>query len=417
MDRNSPIPVTEKEYIRELAKKQLEYAHLPIMAERQRLWILHNRLQGERPMVVMEEGSFVQHILPPMRCKHPLAAGMEHHLSQNIATHETIDDDKIVPGFFPVNYAIGTDFLGLKQQKTRADTGQGFHIDPLFETLEEGLPLLAPSHYIYHKERTENYEKAAADVLGDILPVVRKNAFNHWFFIPTIHIVNMMGMENMYLAIMTEPDKFHILMRKVTDDLIRSLRWQEEHNFLVLNNGNDYMGSGSYCFSDELPGPDYSGKVLSRHTWGHINSQESIGISPKQFVEFIYPYYEELAREFGLVYYGCCEPVHTLWDKCLHQLPNLRKISISAWCDEEMMGERLCASRVIYSRKPSPNFIGIKPEFDEDAFTDHITKTAAAVKGKCKAEFIFRDIYDLRGNTAKTRRAVEITRSIAQSMY
>jgi hypothetical protein len=67
--------------------------------------------------------------------------------------------------------------------------------------------------------------------------------------------------------------------------------------------------------------------------------------------------------------------------------------------------------------KPSPNFIGIKAEFDEAAFTAYIKKTAAAVKGRCKAEFIFRDIYALNGNPAKTRRAVEITRGIAETMY
>jgi hypothetical protein len=148
-----------------------------------------------------------------------------------------------------------------------------------------------------------------------------------------------------------------------------------------------------------------------------MNSQESIGISPEQFAEFVYPYYEELAREFGLVYYGCCEPVHNYWDRSLKDLPNLRKVSISPWCDEEMMGERLDGRKVIYSRKPSPNFIGIQSGFDEEAFTAYIRKTAAAVKGRCKTEFIFRDIYTLHGNRDKLRSAVEITRRIAEEVY
>jgi hypothetical protein len=248
--------------------------------------------------------------------------------------------------------------------------------------------------------------------------VVRKNNFNHWFLTPTQLVVNLMGMENMYCAMMTEADDFHRRMRMVTGDLKRCLRWQEEKGLLVLNNGNDYMGAGSYCFSDELPGADYSsGAVRSRHLWGHLNSQESIGISPDQFAEFVYPYYEELAKEYGLVYYGCCEPVHAYWDASLSRLPNLRKISISPWCDEEIMGERLAGTTVIYSRKPSPNFIGIKAEFDEEAFTAYIQKTASAVNGRCKAEFIFRDIYTLRGNLKKARQAVDIARRAAETMY
>ncbi|MCL2472527.1 MAG: hypothetical protein FWF26_02510, partial [Treponema sp.] len=306
--------------------------------------------------------------------------------------------------------------------------GVGFHIDPLFETLEEGLPMLRPSEYIYHKEETEAYGKAAQDILGDILPVIRKNSFNHWSIMPTNRVVYLMGMENMYCSMVSESDDFHKLMEMITEDLLRCLRWQEENGLLLVNNGNDYMGAGSFCFSDELPlnagagiagqtPGKAAGEITSRDTWGHLNSQESIGISPEQFDEFIYPCYDRLAKEFGLVYYGCCEPVHAYWDKSLCRMPNLRKISISAWCDEEFMAERLQGGRVIYSRKPSPNFIGIRAEFDEEAFTAYIKKTAAAVKGRCKTEFIFRDIYALNGNPGKVRRAVEITRGIAESMY
>jgi hypothetical protein len=417
MSPDSAIPPAEREYLRELAKKLLDYARLPVMAERKRLWLLHNRLAGFRPMVVMEEDTFIADILPPPRCEHPLAARMERQILQPIRAYETFDDDKVLPDFFPIFYPISTEFLGQKHNLVRASEGPGFHIEPSFETLEEGLPLLHPSEYRCDWEALEKYEAAAEDLLGDLLPVVRKNSFNQWFLTPTQLVLNLMGMENMYCAMMAEAEDFHRLMRLVTDDLKRGLRWQEEQGLLVLNNGNDYMGSGSFCFSDELPGADFSGTVRSRDLWGHINSQESIGISPEQFAEFVYPYYEELTREYGLVYYGCCEPVHAYWDTSLCRLPNLRKISISPWCDEEIMAERLSGGGVIYSRKPSPNFIGIKAEFDEDAFTAYIQKTAAALKGRCRAEFIFRDIYTLHGNPAKIRKAVEITRRIAEKMY
>jgi len=416
MDTNSTIPAEEKVYLRDLAKKQLEYANSPVMAERQRLWVLHNRLEGKRPMVVMEENTFIDEILPPMRCKHPLAACMERELAHVITAYELFDDDKVVPNFFPVYFAISMNFLGLKQKRIKATEGVGFHIEPVFETLEEGLPMLQSSEFIYHKEETEAYENASQDILGDILPITRKNVFNYWSIVPTYHVVNLMGMENMYCSMMMEPEHFHKLMFLITEDLIRCFRWQEENKLLPLNNGNDYMGSGSYCFSDELGVAD-SQKIRSKDTWGHLNSQESIGISPEQFNEFIYPYYEKLAREFGLVYYGCCEPVNAYWDKSLSHLPNLRKISISPWCDEEFMAERLAHSKVIYSRKPSPNFIGIKAEFDEEAFSSYIRKTASVLKGLCKAEFIFRDIYSLHGNLGKIRQAVEITRGIAETMY
>jgi hypothetical protein len=411
------IPASEREYLRTLAKKQREYAYLPVMAERERLWVLHNGLRGERPMVVMEEDTFLDEIMPQSRCESPLGKKIEQTLCHVIAAHETFDDDKVVPAYFPVYLDIGVNFLGLSIRKTLAAEGVGFHIEPAFKTLEEGLPLLRHSEFIYDKAATELMEKAACDVLGDILPVVRKNSFHWWDTMHTWQVVHLMGMENMYLAIALEPDDFHRLMRIVTDELLACLRWQEENGLLLLNNNNDYLGAGSFCFTDELPGTDFNGKVRIRDTWGHLNSQESVGISPEMFAEFIYPYCAETAAEYGLVYYGCCEPVHKIWDLCLSKLPNLRKVSISAWCDEEIMSERLKDGKIIYSRKPSPQFIGVKAAFDEEAFTAYIRKTASLLRGGCKAEFIFRDIYKLNGNLEKTRRAVDITRNITENIY
>jgi len=419
MDSDSPVPKNEIEFLRDLAKKQLEYANLPIMAERKRLWTLHNRLEGERPMVVMEEDSFDRDFLPKPICTHPVSRPMEWLLNKVTCAHELFDDDKVVPDFYPIPYSINMDFLGVKEKKTKASEGEGFHIEPLFETLEEGLPMLGQSGLYYHKEETEKYRKAVTDILGDIMPVVPKNYFYWWCTIPTQYVINIMGMENMYCSMMTEAEDFHKLMDLVTKELIRLLRWQEDEGLVILNSGNDYIGSGSFCFSDELPsrGSGDGGRVLSKDTWGHLDSQESVGISPQMFDEFIYPCYEALAKEYAFVYYGCCEPVHAYWDRSLCRLPNLRKISISAWCDEEFMAERLKGRKVIYSRKPSPNFIGIKAEFDEEAFRAYIQKTVNTIKGHCKGEFIFRDIYALHGNIGKVRKAVEITRSIAETAY
>ena len=127
------------------------------------------------------------------------------------------------------------------------------------------------------------------------------------------------------------------------------------------------------------------------------------------FPEFIAPYFSRMAEEFGLVYYGCCEPVEMYWDQDISKYPHLRKVSISPWCNEEFMSERLSGGKVIYSRKPSPNFIGVQKEFDEDAFRKYIRHTAELTKD-CKTEFIFRDIYTLHGNLDKVKRAVEIVR-------
>lgn len=403
------ITSTDRAYLRELAKRQKEISNLPVMAERERRWFRHNSLEGGMPMIVMEEETFINDLLPKARCETPEARQIERQLQTNIAVHEQIDDDKVIPSFFTVSFPIHQKLLGQEPKLTRAATGSGFHIDPLFETLEEGLEKLRPSTFSLNAEKDKIFCGLAEDVIGDILPIKRINSFNFWNFGITHIAVSLMGMENMYCAMMAEAENFHRFMNLITEDRIRCLRWQEKEGLLRLNNGNDYMGSGSYCFTKELPRLDTGEGVRSTDTWGHLNSQESVGLSPAMYKEFIYPYYERLAKEFGLVYYGCCESVHTVWDDCLSGLPGLRKVSISPWCDEALMAERLKNGRIIYSRKPSPNFIGIEAAFDEEAFSAAMRHTAKATRD-CHVEVIFRDIYTLCGNLGKVRRAVDLAR-------
>jgi hypothetical protein len=133
------------------------------------------------------------------------------------------------------------------------------------------------------------------------------------------------------------------------------------------------------------------------------------------YKDCVFPHYQRLAEEFGLVYYGCCEPVHDIWDNCVSKLPNLRKVSISPWCDEKFMGQKLRNSKVIYSRKPSPNFIGID-KFDKHGYLEHLKSTLKAAKD-CTLEIIHRDIYTLDGDKEKPSRAIKLARRIIDDKW
>ena len=112
---------------------------------------------------------------------------------------------------------------------------------------------------------------------------------------------------------------------------------------------------GTFAFSDQMK---KSGEITLLDVWGYMDSQETVGISPDMFDEFFFPVYKRISSLFGRLSYGCCEPVHNFWGKSLSKLTNLRKISISPWCDEEYMGDALRGKNIIYQRKPSPLFIG-----------------------------------------------------------
>ncbi|NLC67650.1 MAG: hypothetical protein GX754_02450 [Clostridiaceae bacterium] len=422
MAYNFNITGEEKAYLRDLAAKCMEYANLPIMKEREMLWCKHNSLQGERPVIVVEMNTFEQEMLPGFRCQSSHARAIEGQLIRHIVNFEMINDDKVIPPYFSVDWRIyykpfGMDFV-VEHAVDSAGRRIGYKRHYPVSDLKNDMHLVGPSVYSIDREYTMAWKSFVEEVLDGIMPVRVTNSSLRWSVTPSSKAFTLLGMENMLFSIVDYPDEMHKLMRFIVDDLKGFIKWQEEEGLLVLNNGNDYVGAGSYGFTDELPTDECkrTGKVTTKDLWLNMNSQETVGLSPQTFGEFIFPYYAELAKEFGLVYYGCCEPVHGIWKDYLSKLPGLRKISVSPWCDENYMGEVLKGSNVIYSRKPSPNYIGVGSNFDKEAYAGHMANTLRAAQG-CSLEFIFRDIYTVSGDRSKPGKAVKILRELIDKMW
>jgi hypothetical protein len=415
------IEAWEKEYLREYVKGYLELANLPIMRQREKLWYAHNSLQKTRPMIVMETGTFQGDITNySYKCTSPAACQIESFFITWLSNYELAPDDRILPLYYPVAQAISIlDYnLPIKTEYRKDQTGKnlGFRNEHPIKDLMEDYHKLSDSVYSYDKEYTYKQKEFAESIIGDLIDVKLQNSTNDWYAMITGKAVGLCGLENLMYFMMDYPEKTKELLNFITDQTITFLKWQEKEGLLTLNNGNHYAGAGSYGFTNELPQKDFDGKVRLKDLWLNVNSQESVGLSPDMYKEFVYPCYEKIAKLAGLTYYGCCEPVHEIWDDCLKNLPNLRKVSISAWCNEDIMGEKLRGSNVIYSRKPSPNYMGVDKVFDEKAFAEHIKKTAICSSG-CNTEIIFRDVYTLCGDKYRAKKAIEITRNVLEQYY
>jgi len=223
-------------------------------------------------------------------------------------------------------------------------------------------------------------------------------------------------MENMLVALHDEPELFHSVMRRVTDDMMAFMDEIEQQGALLLNNDSSWLNQDSFGYTTALPGKGYNGVPRLRDVWGYSNAQETVGISPEMFDEFFFTYIKAFADRVGLFAYGCCEPVDSQWPLSLSRLPNLRKLSVSPWCDEEKLGEMIRGRGIVYHRKPSPNFVGVDAHFDEDAFAAHMKRTVLAARG-CPLEVTFRDILSVRGEPWRAKRAVEITREAFEKYY
>lgn len=418
---NYLITAPEKKHLRELAKRQLEIAKYPIMETRKKRWYQNNDLKGEFPMVVIESGPFREELIPDLQCHSQAAVMIEKELLYNIYDHKIINDDKVVPDFFAVNRHINMreldEELVLNKAVDSKGRSIGYSANHFINDLKKDFHLLKKSVYSYDEEETKRHFDFVNDVLGNILEVRITNNSLLWFMAFTARAVNIMGLERLMFSMIDYPDETKKLFDFILEDSFEYMDWQEKENLLCLDNGNTRAGAGSYGFTNDLPTEKakQSGKITTKDLWGNMNSQESVGISSAMYEEFVFPIFEKAARRFGLVYYGCCEPVHKIWDNCVSRLENLRKVSISPWCDEEFMGEALRGSDIIYSRKPSPNYLGVG-YFDEQAFSKNIEKSLKAARG-CHMEILFRDIYTLSGDVSKAGKAVKITRKLIETMW
>lgn len=399
----------DRERLRYLAAHQLEIANSPKNLERVELWKRHNMYKGERPPIHIEVGTFAHEAITPLlQCEDETARNIEYKLISNFINLEQFDDDKVVPLYFQQTYDIYFTLFGHHIKQTtmkKADgTEMGHHFEHIIDDLYDDFDKIkSPSVYGVNKESTMQKFELYNDIFGDILPV--RLISDGLYSTPTQHVVHMMGMENMLYSMYDYPDEFKEMMDRIADDYIAYFKKLESENVLLQNKAFEWVCQGSMAFYDE---PDKEGQIKTTDLWGFMDSQETVGISPQMFREFIFPCYKKIASVFGRLNYGCCEPVNTFWED-IKTLPNLKKVSISPWCDEDFMAEQLRNSGVIYHRKPSPNYLGVGAKLDEDAFRKHIEKTVKTAKG-CKLEICQRDVYTVNKDMDKVRRYVQIIR-------
>lgn len=400
----------DKQRLDRLAHQQAEIAHSEKMRQLIKDWERHGRFDPDsRPMVTMELWTFQQDILPPlMECSGEEARKWEERFLRNIVNHTLFHDDTIVLDYMPFSYGSSMTPFGLPVRIEHAGSGDslGHHFVEQLTDLEEDFHKLQPSETVLPpKEETDRQMAEYNELFGNILPA---RLIGHSLYAcPVQDIVHLMSMENMFFAMYDYPDLFHKMMERLTDDYVARFRAEEQDGRLLSTTGSERVAQGSYCFTDKLP--DRQGFYRTTDVWGYMDCQESAGLSPAMYGEFIFPYYKKVMDCYGRVSYGCCEAVHAIWDDYLSTVEHLGKVSISPWCDEEFMGQRLRGKEITYLRKPDPTLIGVTSALDEDAVRAHFRKTVQAAEG-CTLEIVQRDVYQIHNTYEKVRRYVELIR-------
>ncbi len=103
---------------------------------------------------------------------------------------------------------------------------------------------------------------------------------------------------------------------------------------------------------------------------------------------------------------GCCEPVNNRWN-IIKRIPNLERVSVSPWANQQVMAESL-GRDYVFSRKPNPALISTG-RFDEAAIRKNIRQTLDSARD-CRIEIIMKDVHTLNNEPGRLARWVQITR-------
>jgi hypothetical protein len=389
--------------LRPLAQRWMELASLPVMEDRKRLWTALKDRRPERPMLLFETWTVQGYVGEnELLCTDPFLREIELVMRRMIRQVEEIGDDVVIEPCWPVDWVIENDGYGVPILAEHADDTHGgqvaYHYNHPVQTPED-ISQLRPRTFELNREKTFQRKAMLEDTFGDLLPVKLRGTGGHCAAL-TSDLFRLIGNDNLLAWLYDAPDALHQIMAYLRDDRLAYYRWLEQEKLLALNNNDVWVGSGSPGFTTELPAPGYAGQPRLRDLWIWMESQETTMISPRMFARFFLPYMAEVAGCFGLVYYGCCEPVHDRWEPILKAIPNIRAVSVSPWCDMRAVGEKL-GREIIFSRKPKPWLIsGDAPDWS--GLEADLDATLDAARGGC-LEIIFRDVYSVKERSTLTR--------------
>lgn len=403
---------SDKATLRELGKQIAEIAHQPIQQETKRLWRALNGLKPERPMFMIDQIAWHEMDVGDelkLICEDESCRWIERDFRRTLYKWKHMRDDMVVEPYVDIPKAVtGTDF-GIRPQETTlaldaANDVISHRYEDLLRTKADLEKIKMPAVEL-DEGATAQRESIARDIFDGVLGV-QMTGIGPLFFAPWDMISQWRGVMNPLEDLMDRPEFIHETMRRLTDAHLCLLDQLEEKG--LLNANNDLVHCTG-AWTDELPAQGFSPeRPRARDVWTCGMAQMFSTVSPAMHEEFEIDYARQWYERFGLVYYGCCEPLDRKIG-IIRKLPHVRKISMSPWVDINRGAEAI-GSDFVFSRKPSPAFLAVDA-FNEEAVKGDLMSTLEACKRfGCPAELILKDISTVRYDPKRLWKWAEIAR-------
>jgi hypothetical protein len=412
---DSVISENDRRILRSLASRILDLASRPIEDKKRELWYAHNDLIPTRPLVFCDPEGGWDEIIPAdsLTCIGDLARRWEKYLRKEIFWGESMKDDKVIEPYFNIPYyAVESDW-GLSETTIGGQDKGSYIWQAPIKNYQDVEKLHTPQITV-DQDKTSELLEQAGDIFKDLLQVRQKGIW-WWSFGLTLTLGKLRGLEQMMLDMYDNPGELHKLMAFLKDSTLCELDFLEQNGFLSLNCDNTPVGSGGFGWTRQLPQKNYdSTHVRTMDMWGFAESQETSGISPRMFAEFVFPYQLPILSRFGLNCYGCCEPLNTRWD-IIKKIPNLRRVSVSPWADVSDMAEKL-QGNYIFSLKPHPGSLAVSP-INEDSIRKNLRQALKITRANnCHVEIIMKDNHTLANRPENAVRWSQIAMEEAASV-
>ncbi len=409
-----PLVISDQDRrtLRSLAADVAELAARPVEDKKRDLWRRHNALEATRPLIFCDPENGWNEIFPPesLTCHGELARMWEMRLRKEIFWGAVMKDDRVIQPVFDIAHVYTTTGWGVDVERIGGQKGGAYTWKPPIQSRDD-LERLHFPEIVVDEGATSQIVDLASELLDDLLAVRLRTSW-WWSLGMTWELANWRGLSQLMYDMIDDPDLIHHLMGVLRDGSLAVLDSLESRNLLSLNNGGEYVGSGGFGWSDQLPKQNVDGQVRTGDLWGFAESQETVAISPRMFEEFVFPYQLPLLDRFGLNCYGCCEPLDKRWH-IVKQLPRLRRISVSPWADREFFAEQL-GDRYVFSMKPHPADVAME-DFDEDQIRKTLRRDFEVTK-ECRVEAILKDTHTIGNDPRRVVRWVRIAKEEAERL-
>lgn len=400
------IPAVDRDILRRLAERLRFASESEDNLRKIGLWSAINSLNSGTPVILTSPEGAWGEILPEaaMECVHPLARAWEYQLRVLLTHHEVIRDDRPLEACLDIGWSMDGGSFGVEIPHLQGESRGSYVWDPPIKDLARDLSLLKFREPVVDRTRTMSEIAEAESVFEGILRV-RLRGPHFWTNGLTGDVIKLIGLERMMFLMYDDPEGLHRLMAWKRDEQAHYLSILEQENLLTLNNASDMIASGGIGWTSELPGAGFDGVIRLSDLWGFAESQETVGVSPAMFDEFVFPYQKPILERYGLNCYGCCEGVEKRLDTIL-KIPRLRRVSVSPWADQEACAQKL-GRQVVFSRKPNPS--PVCTGFNETEIREDLRRTLR-IAGKLNLEIILKDTHTVQNDRTRIPRWVEIAR-------